>query len=82
MPTTYLLDTNTVSAIMADHPKVKARLSAQPMRIITCPLVCGVIRYGLERLPAGKRRSDLESKAAKVLAAIAIEPLLQGAGDV
>jgi tRNA(fMet)-specific endonuclease VapC len=30
MPPIYLFDTNTVSAIMSDHPKLKARLSLQP----------------------------------------------------
>jgi hypothetical protein len=29
----YLLDTNTVSFIMADHPKVKARLALQPGQV-------------------------------------------------
>jgi predicted nucleic acid-binding protein len=81
MPPIYLLDTNMVSAIMADHPKVQARMSGQAGRIVTCPIVCGEIRYGLERLPAGKRRSNLEAKAALVLAAIAIEPVTKNAGD-
>jgi tRNA(fMet)-specific endonuclease VapC len=79
---TYLLDTNTLSAIMADHPKVKTRMSGLVVRIITCPIVCGEIRYGLECLPPGKRRSNLEAKATAVLAAIPIEPVPQAAGDI
>ena len=83
MPPTYLLDTNIVSAIMADHPKVKARMSTlSSARIITCPIVCGEIRYGLECLPLGKRRSNLEAKAALVLAALPVEPVPQPAGDI
>lgn len=81
MQPVYLLDTNTVSAVMADHPKVKARLSQQPGRIVTCAIVRGEIRYGLERLPAGKRRADLEAKAHTVFAALAVEPVTQFAGD-
>jgi predicted nucleic acid-binding protein len=38
MPPLYLLDTNTVSAVMADDPKVKARLTLRPT-IVTCAIV-------------------------------------------
>jgi tRNA(fMet)-specific endonuclease VapC len=77
----HLLDTNTVSALMADHPKIKARLSQQPT-VVTSAVVLGEVRYGLERLPAGKRRSDLESKANQVFAAMPIEPVTPTAGDL
>jgi tRNA(fMet)-specific endonuclease VapC len=79
MPTLYLLDTNTVSAVMADHPKVKAKLSQQPGQIVTCATVRGEIRYGLDRLPAG---SNLEAKANTVFAALPIEPITAAAGDI
>lgn len=82
MPTTYLLDTNTVSAVMPDHPRVKAHLSPQAGSIVTCAIVAGEIRYGLERLPAGKRRSNLEAKASAVLAVLPIEPITPAAADV
>ncbi len=82
MPALYLLDTNTVSAVMADHPKVKARLSLQPGQVIPCAIVRGEIRYGLERLPVGKRRANLESKASAVFATLPIEPIMTGAGDI
>jgi tRNA(fMet)-specific endonuclease VapC len=81
MQSVYLLDTNTVSAVMADHTKVKARLSLQPGRIVTCAIVRGEIRYGLERLPSGKRRTDLEAKARAVFATLVVEPVTQSAGD-
>ena len=54
MPSLHMLDTNNVSAVMADDAKVKAKLSLQPT-VATCVIVQGEIRYGLERLPAGKR---------------------------
>jgi tRNA(fMet)-specific endonuclease VapC len=81
MPPLYLLDTNTVSAVMADHAKVKARLSLQPRQVVTCAIVRGEIRYGLERLPVGKRRATLESKASVVFATLPIEPIMTAAAD-
>ncbi len=77
----YLFDTNIVSALMADNPKVKSRLAAQPS-VVTCSIVQGEIRYGLERLPIGKRRSDLENKATFVFSTLPVEPVTQAAGDV
>ena len=78
----YLLDTNIVSAVMADHPMVKARLSLQPGQIVTCAIVRGEMGYGLERLPPGKRRTNLEAKAAVVFAALPIEPITAAAGPI
>ena len=82
MASLYLLDTNTVSAVMADHPKVKARLGLQPGQVVTCAIVRGDIRYGLERLPAGKRRAKLETKANRVFATLPIEPITQAAAEM
>jgi len=76
----YLFDTNTVSAVMADDAKVKARLLLQPT-VVTCVIVQGEIRYGLERLPAGKRRTDLETKANLVFATLPVEPITPAAGN-
>jgi tRNA(fMet)-specific endonuclease VapC len=81
MPPLHLLDTNTVSAAMADHPKVKARLALQP-NVVTCVIVRGEVRYGLERLPAGKRRTNLEQKATIVFATLPVEPITSAAGDI
>lgn len=82
MPTFYLLDTNTVSAIMADDPKVKARLATCSGKVVTCAIVRGEIRFGLKRLPAGKRRADLEGKAAVVFSTLPIEPVTHLAADI
>jgi tRNA(fMet)-specific endonuclease VapC len=82
MPSLYLLDTNTVSAAMADHAKVRARLSVPGIRVVTCATVRGEIRYGLERLPAGRRRANLEAKATAVFATLPIEPITQAAADI
>jgi tRNA(fMet)-specific endonuclease VapC len=82
MPSVYLLDTNIVSSVMADHPKVKARLAQQPGTVVTCAIVRGEVRYGLERLPVGKRRVNLEAKANNVFAALVIEPITAAAADL
>jgi tRNA(fMet)-specific endonuclease VapC len=40
------------------------------------------VRYGIERLPAGKRRANLEAKANTVFATLPIEPITAAAGDI
>lgn len=78
----YLFDTNAISDAMLDHPQVKARMALQPGRLITSVLVKGEIRYGLERLPAGKRWSNLKAKADAVFAALPCEPVTEPIADV
>ena len=63
-----LLDTNAISDLMKDHAKLKARvlrLTAGSLR--TSVIVLGEFRYGIERLPVGKKRSELEAKAKSML---------------
>jgi predicted nucleic acid-binding protein len=72
-----LLDTNAVSDLMRDHPKVKARLGSHPDPVLTSVVVVGEIRYGLSRLPSGKKRRHLEARAQGVLVPLAIEPVTQ-----
>ena len=70
-----LLDTNAVSDLMRDHASLKARVSAYAGRLCTSVVVRGEIRYGLERLPAGKKRTDLEVRALAILAPLPHEPV-------
>ena len=79
----FLLDTNAFSDLMREHPQVDAHLaSLSPTdRVCICPVVRGEIRYGIERLPLGKRRQDLETKAANLFAVIPCEPIPEVAGD-
>jgi predicted nucleic acid-binding protein len=72
-----LLDTNAVSDLMRDHPQVKARIGKHTDPIATSVVVVGEIRYGLDRLPTGKKRADLEARAQTILAALRIEPVTQ-----
>ncbi len=54
-----LLDTNAVSDLMRDHPRLKARVSTSSDPVATSAIVVGEIRHGLSRLPSGKKRTDL-----------------------
>jgi predicted nucleic acid-binding protein len=76
-----LLDTNAVSDLMRDHPQVKARIGKHSDPIVTSVVVVGEIRYGLERLPAGKKRTDLEARAQNILSALRIEPITEAIAD-
>src|SRR5260370_38323058 len=69
-----LLDTNAVSDLMRDHPRVKARAANYSDPVVTSVIVVGEIRYGLDRLPAGKKRKDLEARTANILAVLPAEP--------
>ena len=79
-----LLDTTAFSDLMREHPKVDARLASATStdRIIICPVVRGEIQYGIQRLPQGARRQELESKSAKLFSIVPCEPVPQAAGDL
>jgi predicted nucleic acid-binding protein len=81
---TYLLDTNAISAIMKADDRMASWLSSVggDDRVVICPVVRGEILFGLERLPAGKRRAELDGKAQKLFAALPCEPIPPGAGDI
>jgi predicted nucleic acid-binding protein len=68
-----LLDTNAVSDLMRHHAKVKAKVANYGGPLVTSVVVWGEIRYGLERLPPGKKRNDLESRARVILSALPAE---------
>jgi tRNA(fMet)-specific endonuclease VapC len=72
-----LLDTNAVSDLMRDDVKLKARIAAYHDQIATSVVVVGEIRYGLNRLPAGKKRNDLEARARAILAALRIDQVTE-----
>jgi predicted nucleic acid-binding protein len=77
------LDTNAFSDLMREHPKVDAHLaSASPAeRVMLCSVVRGEIRYGIERLPQGRRRQEMEAKATKLFAILPCQPVPEAAGD-
>lgn len=70
----FLLDTNAVSDLMRDHRKVRARAAARSAdRVVICTIVRGEVLHGIELLPPGRRRADLEAKAAAILATLPCE---------
>ena len=68
---------------MKDNPTVKGRLNslAESDYLFTYPIVKGEILFGIARLPAGKRRQDLEQKANELFAAVPCDPIRENVGD-
>ena len=59
-----VLDTNIVAALMADGAEIDPWLMAVPRHeLYTTVMTRAEIRYGLARLPAGKRCTDLVNRA-------------------
>jgi predicted nucleic acid-binding protein len=79
----YLLDTNAISALMREDPRMASWLSSirPDDRVVICTITRGEILFGLERLAPGRRRSDLEEKALRLFAALPCEPIPSSAGD-
>jgi predicted nucleic acid-binding protein len=70
--TTALLDSNAVSDMMRNHPILKARVHRHAGPVITTTTVVGEIRFGIERLPLGTKRSELEDRALMTLSSLKI----------
>lgn len=67
---------------MADALKLKRLDSlAESDYPFTCPIVKGEILFGIVRLPARKRRQDLEQKANELFAEIPCNPITENVGD-
>ena len=63
----YLLDTNTVSALMRGQQAVAARLVKTPREdVAICQVTVAEIEFGLHYLPASKRRRALEAQWAAI----------------
>ena len=79
----FLLDTNAFSDLMREHPKMDDRLDelADKDQVVICTIVRGEIRFGIERLPHGKRRQELDAKASNLFAVIPCEPVPEIAGE-
>ncbi len=79
----FLLDTNAFSDIIQERGNIAARLTAlSPMdRAVICPIGRGEVLYGIELIPQGRRRQELEAKAARIFARVDFEPVPEAAGD-
>jgi tRNA(fMet)-specific endonuclease VapC len=59
----YVLDSNVVSALMNNEPRVVERLAQLPRRDVEVPQpVLAEIVYGIERLPRSKRKDTLRAQ--------------------
>jgi hypothetical protein len=69
---TYLLDTNAISDLMRAAPRIENWMAGleQADRVVTCTIGRGEILYGIARIPAGKRRTELEETGQQFLAAV------------
>lgn len=68
-----VLDTNILSELMKENPHPKVRdylLNRSYQAVSTTSITLAEITFGIERLPKGKRRSDLQEAFFKL-----IEPL-------
>jgi predicted nucleic acid-binding protein len=66
-----LIDTNVVSEITRDRPNraVQKWFNAQSLQdLFLCTPVLAELRYGIERLPSGRRRDLLDDAIEKLLA--------------
>jgi predicted nucleic acid-binding protein len=79
----YLLDTTALSDLIREHPKVLANLAelSPEDRVALCSIVRGEIRYGIERLQPGQRRTDLEIKASRLMAVLSTCPITNAVAD-
>jgi predicted nucleic acid-binding protein len=79
----YLLDTNAISELMRADPRVEkwmAGLDDQDV-VVTCTIVRGEILFGISRLAAGRRRTELEKTGHQFLDAFPCEPIPERAAD-
>jgi predicted nucleic acid-binding protein len=49
--------------------------------VVTCPVVRGEILFGVHRVPAGRRRTELEATAHRFLSTFVCQPIPRTAGD-
>jgi tRNA(fMet)-specific endonuclease VapC len=79
----FLLDTTVMSDLIREHPKVTAHLLELNLddRVILCSVVRGEIRYGIEKLSPGQRRTDIENKATRLMAALPSQPISDAVAD-
>ena len=79
----YLLDTSTCSLLMQDNPRVKGRLDSltESDYYFTCTIVKGEILFGIGRLPAGRKRQDLEQKANELFTEVQCDPIPANAAN-
>jgi tRNA(fMet)-specific endonuclease VapC len=79
----YLLDTNAIRDLIDENPRVADRLAqASADEPVSMPVIVhGELLFGLQRMPAGRRRDALVHKAALVVASLLVQEVPAPAGD-
>jgi tRNA(fMet)-specific endonuclease VapC len=77
----YLLDTNAISDLMNHHPTLVANVTRRRKHMRVSAIVRGEIQYGIQRLPHGKKRANLERLANVVFASMPCETVSEGIAD-
>ena len=74
---TYLLDTTAFSALVKEELLAKSRLSTLEAnhRVVICTVVRGEVLYGLELMPRGRKKLDLERKINDLLSILPCVPI-------
>jgi predicted nucleic acid-binding protein len=80
---TNLLDTNAISDLMRAAPRIENWMAGldRSDRVVTCTIARGEILFGIARLPAGRRRTELEETGRQFLAVFRCEPVPERAAD-
>lgn len=71
----FLLDTSVISVLMKADPTLSTWVASlrSDDRLVTCTIARGEILFGIRRLAEGRRRSELENRAHRVLASLPCE---------
>jgi len=66
----FLLDTNAVNEVIKENPRMGDRLAraSRSDTVAICTIVRGEVLFGIERMPEGRKRRDLATKASGLLA--------------
>ncbi|MCG9131060.1 type II toxin-antitoxin system VapC family toxin [Candidatus Poribacteria bacterium] len=69
---------------MKDNLQVKERLNSltESDYTFTCSIVKGEILFGIARLPAGKRKQDLQQTADELFEIVPCEPISESVSDI
>ncbi|MBI3946027.1 MAG: PIN domain-containing protein [Armatimonadetes bacterium] len=80
---TYLWDTNTASASMARAPATLERLRhlGAADDIAVASITRGEVLHGIQRLPAGRRREALTTRAVQLFVGVRCLPVDEGVAD-
>jgi tRNA(fMet)-specific endonuclease VapC len=76
-----VLDTNAFGELMLDQPVITAKVSAFTGDIYVPSIVRGEIMFGLQQLPKGKRRTNLQSRSQKYLVGFLPLPVSEQVAD-